>query len=63
MKSSYFLLQGIVIESTGLEVARKELVDVETEHHKNWVSSNQRQLFSCLCIINEKNQLLTFHSA
>ena len=24
------LLQGIVIESTGLEVARKELVDVET---------------------------------
>ena len=42
------------MESTGLVVARKQLVDVETEHCKTWVSNSSCQLFSCFCIINAK---------
>ena len=38
-KKLIFLLQGSVIISTGLEVARKELVDVETEHGEYYVST------------------------
>ena len=34
-KKLIILLWGFVIEGTGIEVARKQAVDVETEHGKN----------------------------
>ena len=56
-KKLIFLLWGIVMESTGLEVARKQVEDVETEHCKTWVSISSHQLFSCFCIIKGKKSV------
>ena len=42
------------MESTGPEAARKQLVAVETELCKTWVSNSLHELFSGFCIINAK---------
>ena len=49
-----------MIISTGLEVARKELVDVETEHGEYYFSSSLHQLIPYFCIINEKISYSSF---